>query len=228
VALAIAGFSLYFQFFNKKHSILYSTLKPKLNDSKKTLSIPILFKNVGNQSEVILDAYLNLEVKRDNESFLKRMSSQEEVEFPIVLTPNENSLLTLTGSYKDYLFGTFDISENNEMTYYPITVFDSLKLIANISYLSVAGVVASQEQVIGFISFDTKENIRRIDCIPIELRKLPIRKNDFHIISYSIIPQTYEVNLTIDLNDTNAIKRHKDKIQLINKLTHDSLQLFMK
>lgn len=222
-ALIISVITLYFQFFNVKHTVLYSSLEPEINYERKELYVPILFKNKGNQTEVILKSYLMIEVKQDSNSFYKRISPLTMEEYPLVLLPGDNKLLKMTGNYHEYLFGTYEISETH-FKYNPITEFDSLNFIMNVTYLTSSGELDEEYREIGSISFDEKENIKRIDCKPIKLRKLDINKNDREIVSYSIVPQTHNGSFQIDLSDTNSIIQNQDKILFLNKILSDTLQ----
>ena len=227
VALLMSALSIYFQFFNTKHSVLYSILTPELKGEKKEIVIPILFKNNGNQTEVILDSELQLEVKEKDENFFKRISQIKNRESYIILAPGEYKTIYLVGNFKDYFFGTFKINypDKTDFKYEPITVIDSLILKVSINYLTTRGSVANEEREIGEISFDQDENISLMKCNPIELKKLNLRNNDSEIMYYSIIPN-YNISghISIDLKDSLSIEQNKDKIQLIDRILKEQTE----
>jgi hypothetical protein len=223
LAFIVSICGIYFQFFNKRHRILYATLEPKYFDSKKTISIPVIFKNVGNQAEVVLNSSLNLQSREDSNSSFSRISEQSPQGFPIILGPNESKLVSITGNYGDYLLGRFDISENKELIYHSVKVLDSLRLFLNTSYIAVSGRVADHNKDIGYITFDDKKNIKRIYCFPIDLRRLPMHNNEKHIIWFTLKQENNHVYYTNNPYDTNSIKYNENKIQLINKLLRDSI-----
>jgi hypothetical protein len=223
IALLVTITSVYFQFFNINHSVLYCALEPEFNLEKKELKIPVLLKNLGNQTEVILSLYLYLETKEDTSSFFRRISEIKSVGFPITLAPSENKLINLSGDIKQYMFGTFEILDTNKIVYHPISHFDSLEFKMQISYLSNSGIVAKEERSIGYITFNKDESIKRMDCLPIKLKKLDVSNNENEIIKYSIIPQKYSQEITINLKDTNDLKKYKDRILLMRKLIGDSV-----
>lgn len=227
VALLMSALSIYFQFLNTKHSVLYSILTPELKGEKKEIVIPVLFKNNGNQTEILLDSELQLEVKEKDENFFKRISPNKNKESYIILSPGEYKTIYLVGNYKDYFFGTFKINypDTTDFKYQPITVFDSLSLKVSINYLTTRGKVANEQREIGEISFDQNENISLMKCNPIELKKLNLRNNDSEILYYSIMPN-YNINghININLNDSFSIKQNKDKIQLLDRILKEQTE----
>ena len=219
IALIISMLSIYFQFFNVRHSLEYTTLKPDFNDNKKEITIPLLIKNSGNQTEVILNSELQLEVKEKEGNFFKRISPYENKDSYVILTPGEYKTIYLVGDYKTYMFGTITPKTNNNFTYSPITIYNDLLLKIQITYLTKKGAVATEEREIGFITFNKDEKIARVDCMPIELKELDLSNTDKEIISYSIVPQNFVGNpLSIDLTDTTAVLENIDKIQLVMRI----------
>lgn len=220
-ALLISGLSVYFQFFNERHSVLYTNLTPEIDSKSKQIVIPLLIKNTGNQSEVILHLELLLEVKKKDGNFFKRISPFKNKEYYVILAPNDYKTINIVGNYKDYMFGTIEVEygDRENFKYSPITIFDDLMLKVNVTYLTTHGNVASEEREISRVTFDKNENISRVDCDPIELKKLDLRYNDSEIVSYSIIPDAgIDGQFSIDLNDSNSIKQNIDKIELMNRI----------
>jgi hypothetical protein len=223
LAILVSLLGLYFQFFDVRHKLLFTPLEPSSNEEKKEFYIPLLLKNAGNQTEIILKSSLFLEIKssnsnQPNEGTFKRFSLTTPPEFPMVLSPNEYKRVVLTGDYKTYFFGTLDHMDNGKMKYTPIIVYDSLTVLLGITYLSKSGIAREEKYSIGFLSFDRNENIKRIDYAPIKLREIDLSNDDKEIMSCSIIPQVYKDSCSIDLKDTNSIKKNYDKIQMMNRI----------
>jgi hypothetical protein len=219
IALIVSALSIYFQFFNERHSIDYAILKPSFTEDNKQITIPLLIKNSGNQTEVLLSSELQLEVRDKKESYFKRISQHENEDSYVILAPGEYKTVYLVGDYKAYLFGTIKPKTNGDFEYSPITEFNDLILKIELTYLTDKGAVANEERLIGLISFDKNENIERIDCSPIELKKLNLDYDESEIVSYSIIPQKFEGKpLSINLNDSIQVKENYDKIQLVNRI----------
>lgn len=233
IALMISASSVYFQFFNERHSVLYTTLTPEIDNKSKQIVIPLLIKNTGNQTEVILNTELLLELKKIDGNLFKSIGSFKNKESFIILSPNDYKTINIVGNYQEYLFGILEFSSdlqvdlNGKMDlidkryfkYSPVTIFNDLILKVNISYLTTRGKVANEEREISKITFDKNENISRVDCNPIELKKLNLSYDASEIESYSIIPQyEFSGHFSIDLNDSNSIKQNIDKIQLLNKI----------
>ncbi|MDF9799379.1 hypothetical protein OKW21_004642 [Catalinimonas alkaloidigena] len=220
IALLISGFSFYFQFFNIKHSLFYTTLTPELK--KDEIVIPLLIKNTGNQTEVLLNAELHLEVKDTSGGFFKRISPMNNKEAYVILSPGDYKTIRIAGNYRDYMFGTIQYINETEFEYSSITVFDNLVLILKLSYLTKYGAVAEEERLIGAVSFDENENVSRIDYMPIELKELDLSNDDYEIMSYSLIPNfKIEGKESIDLTDSNSVMENLDKIQLINRILRE-------
>jgi hypothetical protein len=223
LALIVSVSATYFQFFNKRHKVLYSTLEPKFNNSNKTIKIPIIFKNTGNQTEIVLNSTLNIELKGGDNSSHKRISGQSQAEFPIILAPNESKLVTISGNYGDYLLSTFEISDSKELIYYPVKVLDSLRLFLNTSYIAVSGRVSDQDHDIGYMTFEDNKKIKRIYCYPIELKKLPMHNNEKRIIWFVLRQENDQVYYTNNPLDSSSLNYNEEKLQLINKLLRDSI-----
>jgi hypothetical protein len=53
LAIVISVVTMYYQFFNVRHELIYSFLTPSVD---KKMVIPIIYKNEGNQNEMILES----------------------------------------------------------------------------------------------------------------------------------------------------------------------------
>lgn len=236
IALVISASSVYFQFFNEKHSVFYTALTPKIDNTNKQIEIPLLIKNTGNQIEVILSINLLLELKKKDGNLFKTISSFKNNESYFILSPNEYKTIKLVGDIKEYFFGILEFSgdlqvdsngkidlvDSRHFKYSPITIFNDLILKVNISYLTTRGAVANEEREISKITFDKNDNISRVDCNPIVLKRLNLSCNDSEILSYSIIPQyEFSGHFNIDFTDSNSINQNIDKLQLLDKLLKD-------
>lgn len=74
IALIISLITFYYQFFNVKHEVLFLHFTPSFDNNTDSLFVPIFFKNTGNQTEVILDGNLIMEVKtEENNNYYKRI-----------------------------------------------------------------------------------------------------------------------------------------------------------
>lgn len=221
IALLLSALGVYFQFFNVRHSLLYSILTPELLQESQEIIIPVLIKNNGNQTEVILGYDLLLEVKEDSGSFFKRISQFNSKDHYSVLSPGEYRTINIVGNYKNYLLGTIKINypEEADYEYSPIRKFDDLLLKIKLTFLTTYGNVAFEEREIGKITFNTSDKIERIDCEPIALIKLNLRKNDYQIVSYSIIPN-YNIKrqIIIDLNDSASLKEYRNENELFDRI----------
>jgi len=124
----------------------------------------------------------------------------------------------LIGYYDIYLFGTIFTEENN-FDYKPISELEDLNLVLQTTYLTKEGVAATQERVIGKITFTTSETIKRIDCPPIELQELDLGKDDVEIFQYSLVPDTRQYgNLSVDFTDSISIKDNLSKLLFLERV----------
>ena len=225
IAIIITILSVYFQFFHINHEIKYASLYPILDEKEKTLTFPVLLKNSGNQIETILDFQLLLEAKDNNGSFYKRISELNEKQFFSILEPGESKRIDLIGNLNTYLFGTV-IAGKNDFDYEPISEFENLNLLLKTSYLTKKGVVATEDRIVGKLTFNTDETVKRIDCLPTELQNLELAKDDFEIFQYSIIPDNKKYSdQYIDFTDSISIKKNLGKLLFLEKtLKSDSLE----
>jgi hypothetical protein len=225
IAIIISISSIYFQFFHINHEIKYATLYPILDEQEKILTFPILLKNSGNQVETILDFQLLLEARDDDGSFYKRISELNEKQFFSILGPGDSKRIDLKGNYSAYLFGTI-IPDKNDFDYKPISEFENLNLLLKITYLTKKGVVATEDRIVGELTFNANETVKRIDCPPTELKNLELGKDDFEIFQYSLIPDNKKYkNLSIDFTDSISIKKNLGKLLFIEKtLKSDSIE----
>ncbi len=143
VALIISLITFYYQFFNIKHEILYSNFTPIVDNNVDSLTVPVYFKNSGNQTEVILDGNLIMEVKTENnENYFKRIGDENKNKFPIILNANENKFIKLTSSYDDYLFGSLEIGPQGSF-FREFTILDSLKLKLTTQFITKDGILSN-------------------------------------------------------------------------------------
>ncbi len=225
IAIIISILSVYFQFFHINHEIKYASLYPILDEEKRTLTFPILLKNSGNQVETILDFQLLLEAKNNKKSFYKRISELNKKQFFSILEPGDSKRIDLIGNYNTYLFGTI-MTDKNNFDYKPISEFENLHLLLKTTYLTKKGVVATEDRIVGKLTFNANETVKRIDCPPTELKDLDLGKDDFEIFQYSIIPDNKEYNnLSIDFRDSLSIKKNLGKLLFLEKtLKSDSVE----
>ena len=218
IALFVTVVSTYYQFFHINHEVKYSSLYPLLDEDSKTITFPILFKNTGNQTETILDFQLLLEARNNNRIFYKRISELKSEEFFSILKPGESKKINLTGNYEVYLFGTI-FTETDDFNYKPISDLENLTLLLKTTYLNTEGVVASEERIVGSLTFTKNETIKQIDCPPTELIDLDLDKDDFEIHQYTIIPDNKQYNgLHVDFTDSISIKENLDKLLFLERV----------
>lgn len=218
LALFTSALNTYFQFFNCKHSILFAVLEPQIN---KNLEIPLIFKNDGNQTDIILKVELFLEARCDTGSFYKKIDIERPNAFPVILSPKENRYIKIIGNYKNYLFGTILIdNKKHSMIYQPITQFDNLNLLLKITYLNEYGETVADEQAIEQISFDKRGHIIKANCCPIKLTSLKFYRNEYEVVGdYIILPNViYHDSANIDLKDPASVAKNINKILLLNKI----------
>lgn len=196
-----------------------------MNEKKNSITFPILLKNSGNQTETVLDFQLLLEVREQKKSFYKRISNLNEKEFFSILVPGDSKRIDLIGYYDTYLFGTL-ITNKNDFDYQPISELENLNILLKTTYLTNKGIVATEERIVGKITFNENETVNRIDCLPTELIDLDLSKDDFEIFQYNVNPDNkhYE-NLSIDFTDSISIRKNLGKLLLLEKtLKSDSIK----
>jgi hypothetical protein len=218
-AVIISILGIYFQFFYTKHEIHYAILDSKLNKENLLLT-PIFFKNSGNQTEIVLNAYLQLEFYSKEKIIEKRISEIDLPDFPMIFSPGDTKNIILRGDLQDYMFGMYEISieDPSNFLYMPVTVFENLKLSLVVTYLSKQGKYGEEIRNIGYVTFDKKnEKVQSIKYDPTILKKLNLNK-DKDILFHTFIPIEGGGSFSIDLNDTASVRKNYDKIQLFKKI----------
>lgn len=123
-ALLISLVTMYFQFFNIKHELLYTFL---FSSVKEKLILPVVYKNSGNQNELILESNIEMEIiPNDNsEHYFRRIGDDNKKLFPLIISPGEYKVITLLGDHKDYFKGMLEQSPSG-IKYRPIVNLDTL------------------------------------------------------------------------------------------------------
>ncbi|MCD9854825.1 hypothetical protein LUD75_08915 [Epilithonimonas sp. JDS] len=220
IALFISLITFYYQFFNVKHEILYSNFVPDVNNDSDTLKVPVFFKNSGNQTEIILDGNLIMEVKTENnENYFKRIGDSNKNQFPIILNANENKYLVLSSNYNDYLFGSLEISPNGT-NFREFTILDSLKLKMTTQFITKDGILSNDTIDVGYITFGPNRKIVRLDYNATKLRALNLNENDTEIGGGTFFSHT--ISGTVDLKNPADIEKHKAMLKYAKKTINDS------
>lgn len=222
IALVISLVSVYFQFFYIKHSLLYVAMPIEHND-KKDIDIPLIFRNRGNQEEIILNTVLYLELKTDSVSHYKRISNLKSDVYPLMLAPNEHKLVMLSGNYEEYFKGLILIDNDSISGYCPVTYLDNLWLVMDIEYLSSNGSMNKVSHKIAEISFTNNNTIKLIHGEPVILYELEM-DIDSENTGYYTMPKQYSGHISIDLQDSSSMRKNKDKLLMIESLIGDSLK----
>ncbi|MGY3055430.1 hypothetical protein ACVWYG_003646 [Pedobacter sp. UYEF25] len=140
-ALLVSLIAVYFQFFYKNHEVQYTFFSPNYNNDKFTIEVPFLFKNTGNQIEMILGSTLLLEVKGNNgRHYYKDMGGSVLNDFPMLLNSTESKIIKLTSDYRKYLFGSLILDSTGfPIDFQKIEILDSLKLRVKTQFLTKYG-----------------------------------------------------------------------------------------
>lgn len=181
-AIVISSISFYFQFLNKNHNILYTSLVPTFDNSKATLEVPIFFKNTGNQSELILGVALLLEDRDSIDSVhYERINLNDSINFPILLNLNENRIVKLKSNYYEYLLSTLILDQHGTpLRFKNFKAQDNLILKATVQFITKFGYLSEDTLDVGNISFDKNGEIQQLSYNAIKLRNLDL-SNDLVI-----------------------------------------------
>ncbi|SIT27322.1 hypothetical protein [Chryseobacterium gambrini] len=218
IAILLSIITFYFQFFNTKHEVFYSFLTPDYNNNNDTIIIPVFYKNTGNQTELILDANLILEVKtEDNQNYYRRIGDNNKSKFPIILNMNENKYINLTSNYQDYLFGSLEIEPTGN-NFRDFTILDSLKLKMTTQFLTQNGNLSNDTIDIGYVTFK-KNKISQLDYNSVQLKKLNLNSN-IQMTGGSKI--SYTITSKVDLKDPKDVEKNKAMLKYIRKTINDS------
>lgn len=224
-AILISLITMYFQFFNVKQELLYAYLSPKIEDKTQTLIIPIVYKNNGNQNEMILNSNIEIEVKmlHEKDSYFKRIGDLNNDLFPIILAPGEMKTVNLKGQYKDYFSGMLEFSEQG-LKYKKIDSLNNLAIKLTTSFLRDEG-IENVERNIGKISFRNSNEYEQLDYGAISLMELK-PNNNIKIMSNSIVNVGFNDSFSIrDSLSSNQIEYIKF---LINHIDHPEIVVKLK
>jgi hypothetical protein len=193
------------------------------HDENRNLEVPLIFKNLGNTEEVLLNTTLHLEVKTDVDSisYYKRISEYQSKDYPLMLSSNENKLIRLKSNYREYFKGLVLTDMDSIIGYCPIKRLDDLRLMLNIEYISSNGSMQSESFLIGELSFNDDNYIKLIKGEPVKLRKLEIN-NDSEMSYYYSMPKTYSNGFSINLKDSVALEENKDALMFFQNLIENS------
>ena len=222
LALIISILGVFFPYLYVKNSVLFCAL-PIEHNSNKEIIIPLLFRNDGNREEIILNSVLHLELKTDSKSYFKRISPLKNENFPFMLSPNENIIIPLIGSYKDYFQGLLITDEDSILDYYPVVDYSNLELLINITYISSNGNMNYERKRIAYLSFDEFQNISLIQGESIKLEKLKLNTN-YESVRYFSMPKNYERSLSFGVDDSISMKENMNLLKFIEIHLPDSLK----
>jgi hypothetical protein len=144
-------------------------LFPSINEK---LEIPLVYKNLGNQNEMILESNMEIEIILDDgsEHYFRRIGDDNKKLFPLIIAPGEYKQVILLGDYKDYFKGMLEESASG-LKYRPIVNLDTLSLVITTKFIMGNG-ISETKRHIGKISFRKDKTFDRIDISPIELIEL--------------------------------------------------------
>lgn len=191
LAVLISLINMYFQFFNIKHELLYTFLFPSINEK---LEIPMIYKNTGNQNEIILESNIELEIKPDDdtENYFRRIGDENKKSFPLIIAPGDYKTITLLGDYKDYFKGMLEKSSSG-LKYRKIVNLDSLTVLLTTKFISKNG-VSQDKRIIGKLSFKKDHEFDRFDYLPVKLIALE-SESDGEMLAGSLINANYSMHI---------------------------------
>ncbi|MET3977716.1 hypothetical protein ABIB62_000284 [Mucilaginibacter sp. UYP25] len=169
LAFIISIITMYYQFFNVSHEMIYTFLTPSVNEK---IIIPMIYKNEGNQNEMLLEANIELEVIPNDTTkpYFKRIGDENIKSFPIVVAPGQYKSINLIGEYKDYSNGMMEYKPSGPK-YRAITKFDSLQVFVTTKFITDDG-IAETRRLVGQVSFLNDMTFDRFEYKPIKLLKL--------------------------------------------------------
>jgi small nuclear ribonucleoprotein (snRNP)-like protein len=216
LALIISLFTMYYQFFNVKHKLLYAFLYPSVNEK---LSIPMVYKNAGNQNEMILESNIELEIIPDDGSdhYFKRIGDDNKSLFPLIIAPGEYKNITLLGDYQEYFEGMLEQSPSG-LKYRKIVNLDTLSVVITTKFISNDG-IAEIRRPIGKLSFRKDKTFDRIDFLPIKLIELKSDDNA-EMVSGSVFNADRSMNISLsDSLTSDQIEQIKFIINVVKDTT---------
>jgi hypothetical protein len=212
LALIISLITMYFQFFNIKHELLYTFLFPSVDEQ---LTIPIVYKNAGNQNEMILESNIELEVIPNDGSdhYYQRIGDENKKLFPLIIAPGDYKMITLLGDYKDYFKGILEQSPAG-LKYRKIVNLDTLSIVITTKFIS-GNEVTDESRHFGRITFKKDRTFDRIDYKPIRLTKLEA-VDDVKMTGGSLINNKRSMSInSSDLMTTDQIEEFKFMINMV-------------
>ncbi|HAL83150.1 MAG TPA: hypothetical protein DCO83_13740 [Mucilaginibacter sp.] len=201
---------MYFQFFNTKHELLYAFLFPSVNEN---LAIPMIYKNTGNQNEMILESNIELQIIPDDgtENYFKRIGDENKKLFPVIIGPGEYKVITLLGDYKEYFKGMLEQTPSG-IKYRQIVNLDTLSLVLTTKFIA-NNEISEVRRNIGKITFRKDKTFDRIDFQPIKLIKLE-SDGDMEMTGGSVI----NANRSGHINSSDSLT--SDQVEQIKFMIH--------
>lgn len=216
LALVISLVTMYYQFFNVKHELLYTFLFPSVNEQ---LTIPMVYKNVGNQNEIILESNIELEIIPDDGSghYFKRIGDNNKKLFPLIIAPGEYKLITLLGDYKEYFKGMLEQSPSG-LKYRKIVNLDTLSVVLTTKFIADNG-ISEVRRPVGKLSFRKDKTFDRIDFLPIKLVELE-PDGDIEMTGGAVVNADRSMHITsADSLTSDQIEQIKFMINVVEDTT---------
>lgn len=190
IAIVVSLITMYYQFFNVEHDLQYTFLFPSIGEK---IAIPIVYKNDGNQNEMILESNVELEIIPDDgsEQYFKRIGDENKRLFPLILTPGEYKTITLLGDYKEYFKGMLEQLPAG-VRYREIVNLDTLSVVITTQFISTDGISKAQRHI-GKITFRKDRTFDRISINPIKLTKLEA-DDEIEMTGGGVINADYNMN----------------------------------
>lgn len=213
LAIVISTVTMYFQFFSKKHDLLYAFMYPTVADK---LEIPIIYKNNGDYNELILESNIELEIIPDDgsEKYFKRIGDENKKSFPLILAPGNFKVINILGDYKEYFKGMMEYTDSG-LKYRAIVNFDTLSVVVTTKFISRNGIGQTRRHI-GKITFKKDKSFDRMDICPIVLKELEADE-DIVMTGGSIVNAGYEMNINFgDSLTSDQIEQVKFTIQMVD------------
>jgi len=216
LAILVSIVTMYYQFFNTKHELLYAFMFPSVEEK---LIIPIVYKNNGNQNELILESNVELEIIPDDgsEKYFKRIGDENKTQFPLIISPGDYKVINLLGDYNEYFKGMMEYSPTG-LKYREIVNLDTLSIVITTKFVSGDGIAQSRRNL-GKITFRKDRSYERIDINPINLIELEADE-DIVMTAGSVVNAGY--NMQFNFSDSlrnDQIEQIKFMINVIEDTT---------
>lgn len=216
LAIVISTVTMYFQFFSKKHELLYTFMYPTVEEK---LEIPMVYKNEGDYNELILESNIELEIIPDDgsEKYFKRIGDENKKNFPLIIAPGDYKVANILGDYKEYFKGMMEYTDSG-LKYREIVNFDTLSVIVTTKFVSRNGIGQTRRHI-GKITFKKDSSFDRMDITPITLTKLEADE-DIVMTGGSIVNAGYKMNFNFsDSLTSDQIEQVKFTIQMVGDTT---------